>query len=184
MNNVRLQICTGLFRSASNLETLREHARASSAATPRRWARPTRRLRARPADFHHGDEQRSRRGGAGTGNRPARGDDPPGDPEGWPQRSVPVRQRKSSSSATASEPLVSRLSGSPRPAVPCPKRAPTPTLTICLRRSSSGTRSTSPPPSSCSPSGSPSFPSRRPRLRNLPMPCSCPEFLGLHGAAA
>ena len=54
MNNVRLQICTGLFRSASNLDVVREHARDPQPQRPpqgpetaarRRWRPPAARRR-------------------------------------------------------------------------------------------------------------------------------------------
>ena len=92
MNNVRLQICTGLFRSASNLSSFENMlsilARSARTQGPENGAAPPRRPPA-PAG-------RARRPGGPTRARDpaAQGDHPPRRPEGRAQRPVPLRQRQ------------------------------------------------------------------------------------------
>ena len=87
MNNVRLQICTGLFRSASNLESFENMLSIlARSAAPRA---PRMRRRRRPPPRRAGRRARPRARGPAAQGHPA-----PRGAQGGPQRSLPLRQRE------------------------------------------------------------------------------------------
>jgi hypothetical protein len=97
MTNVRLQICTGLFRSASNLSSFENMLSILARKRPdpgagERARRPPGGRRARPPTGGPGAAAPLPRGRAG--DAAAQGDPPPRHPQGGAQRSVPLRQRQ------------------------------------------------------------------------------------------